>query len=81
MEAKLTLKVKQAVIKQAKRYAQKRKTSISKLVENYLQKLTDPKDELTGQKITPLVKSLSGVIKDSESHKESYADFLLKKYQ
>ena len=81
MDTKLTLKVNQTVIKQAKKYAQKRKTSISRLVENYLQKLTDPKDELTGLKITPLVKSLSGVIKESESPKESYADFLLKKYQ
>lgn len=83
METKLTLKVKQAVIKQAKKYATKRKTSISKLVENYLQKLTSSKEERgeADEVITPLVKSLSGVLKDSASSKEDYADFLTKKYQ
>lgn len=83
METKLTLKVKQTVIKQAKKYAQKRKTSISKLVENYLQKLTSGKDQQDDsiEHITPLVKSLSGVLKDSGNSKEGYADFLLKKYQ
>lgn len=81
METKLTLKVKQTVIRQAKKYAQKRKTSLSKLVENYLQKITSTKGEAGPEQITPLVKSLSGILKDSGNLKESYADFLTKKYQ
>ncbi len=81
METKLTLKVKQNVIRQAKKYAQKRKTSLSKLVENYLQKITSTKSESGQEQITPLVKSLSGILKDSGNLKKSYADFLTKKYQ
>ena len=82
MDTKLTLKVKQNVIRQAKKYAKKRKTSLSKLVENYLQKITLAKDEENErEKITPLVRSLSGVLNQNVIEKESYTDFLQKKYQ
>lgn len=82
MDSKLTLKVKQNVIRQAKKYAKKRKTSLSKLVENYLQKITLTKsEENDSEKITPLVRSLSGVLKQNTSEKETYTDFLQKKYQ
>lgn len=82
METKLTLKIKQQVIRQAKKYAQKRKTSLSKLVENYLQKISNTKGDQDDHPITPLVKSLSGVLKETElGNQDSYTEFLQKKYQ
>lgn len=39
MYAKLTLNIKKSVIEGAKRNARKRKKSLSRLVENYLEKL------------------------------------------
>lgn len=82
MDTKLTLKLKQEVIEKAKRYATHRKTSISKLVENYLHKITNDND--ASEKITPLVKSLSGIIDlpaDYNHKKNGYADFLIDKYK
>jgi len=81
MDTKLTLKLEQDIIEKAKGYAKLRKTSLSKLIENYLQKITDQPDE--NEKITPLVKSLTGIISLPENfdHKKPYADYLISKYK
>ncbi|MEZ4805189.1 MAG: DUF6364 family protein [Bacteroidia bacterium] len=81
MDTKLTLKINEEVILKAKEYAKDKKTSLSVLIENYLQKLTDDKANKTS--ITPLVKSLSGVIPVPEirNDKEEYADYLNNKYK
>ena len=81
MSTKLTLKLDLTTIEKAKHYAKARKTSVSNLVENYLKKLTSEKKR--GNSITPLVKSLSGIIelpKDFD-HREAYADHLIDKYR
>jgi hypothetical protein len=78
MEVKLTLKLKKKTIEKGKQYARKRKTSLSKMIENYLEKITEQE---TGE-ITPLVKSLSGVVKGvSLEYKKGYGDFLERKYK
>ena len=81
MDTKLTLKLDSQIIDQAKIYAKAKNTSLSGLIENYLQKLTNPKKKK--ESVTPLVKSLSGVITLSgdKSDKKEYADFLTKKYK
>lgn len=81
MEAKLTLKLNEEIIVKAKLYAKSKKISLSALIENYLQKLT--KDEKSANEITPLVKSLSGIINlpDDYDEKQDYTDFLIKKYK
>lgn len=81
MDTKLTLKLNEDVIEKAKEYAKSKKTSLSDLIENYLQKLTTEKK---GKKnITPLVKSLSGVIELPEDYndKKDYTDYLTNKYK
>jgi hypothetical protein len=80
METKLTLKLKKNIIDRAKKYANDRDTSLSKLIENYLDAITSPS---TGKdNISPLVKSLSGVIKlpDDFDHKDIYHKHLNEKY-
>jgi hypothetical protein len=81
MDAKLTLKLEQSVIEKAKDYAKRQKTSLSRLIENYLLDITDV--ENAQEKITPLVRSLSGIIDlpDDYDHKKDYADYLAKKYK
>ena len=81
MDTKLTLSIDKQVIEEAKKYAGKRKVSLSGLIENYLASLTASKVE--EPEITPLVKSLSGVINLPESFdsRESYTDFLIEKYK
>jgi hypothetical protein len=80
MDAKLTLKLDEDVIEKAKDYAKLKNTSLSALIENYLQKITSEKKGK--RKITPLVKSLSGIIDlpAEYDHKKDYADYLMRKY-
>ena len=80
MDTKLTLKLNQLIIEKAKEYAKENKTSISSLVENYLSQITQEKKS---ENISPLVKSLSGIIDLPEGfdHKKGYADYLTNKYK
>jgi hypothetical protein len=81
METKLTLRLNNKVIIRAKEYAQSHKISLSKLIESYLDSVTKQKSE--DIEITPLVKSLSGVIKlpGDFDYKKEYADHLADKYK
>ena len=80
MDTKLTIKLNDDVISRAKRYAKHRKTSLSKMIESYLDTVTKPSSKEI--EITPLVKSLSGVITltDDYDYKKDYADHLTSKY-
>jgi hypothetical protein len=80
MDTKLTLKLKKKVIDQAKKYADDHKTSLSKLIENYLAAITDENGEM--ENISPLVRSISGVIElpDNFNHKENYHNRITEKY-
>ena len=80
MDSKLTLKLNSNVIERAKTYAKKKDTSLSKLIETYLDFLSDPKDN--GSEVTPLVKSLSGIINLPKNFddKKDYKAHLVKKY-
>lgn len=79
MDTKLTLKLDNSVIEQAKTYAKKKNTSLSKLIESYLGLLVDPQNV---QEVTPLVKSLSGVIDLPKNfdYKKDYKKHLTNKY-
>jgi hypothetical protein len=79
MDTKLTLKLDNSIIEQAKTYAKKKNTSLSKLIESYLGLLISPKDT---QEVTPLVKSLSGVVDLTKNfdYKKDYKKHLLNKY-
>lgn len=81
MDTKLTLKLDEDVIEKAKEYAKLKNTSLSALIENYLQKITSEKKGK--RKITPLVKSLSGIIDlpADYDHKKDYTDYLMRKYK
>jgi len=81
MDSKLTLKLNNSVIERAKQYARDHDISLSKLIENYLQAITLEEDR-GGMEISPLVKSLTGVIElKDESYKKKYSNYLAKKYQ
>lgn len=80
MDTKLTLKLDAQIIEKAKKYAKRKNTSLSQLIERYLDYLTSPeggKDD-----ITPLVKSLSGVVElpNNLDYKKAYKSHIAKKY-
>jgi hypothetical protein len=59
MTAKLTLKVDADVIARAKRYAEARRTSVSRLVEGFLRFLTETEDAEAVAK-APVLRRLRG---------------------
>lgn len=81
MDKKLTLSLNQEIIEKAKRYASSNGISLSRLIEAYLNAITSA--ENNHGEITPLVKSLTGVIKLDENfdEKEDYSDHLFNKYR
>lgn len=81
MDTKLTLRLNKNVIDRAKLYARGHKTSLSQMIEYYLDSLT--KTDKQKLEITPLVESLSGVIKlkSDVDLKDDYANYLNEKYK
>jgi hypothetical protein len=81
MDTKLTLKLDKETINRAKDYAESKKISLSKLIESYLQLLTN--ESSSKDKISPLVESLSGVIELPKKYddKDDYANYLTEKYK
>lgn len=79
MNSKLTLKLNISVIEKAKKYAKDNNVSLSRMIENYLQAITEREHKEI--KISPLVESLTGVIQlDKEDYSKDYTDFLSQKY-
>ena len=80
MDSKLTLRLNSIVIARAKSYAKKRNTSLSRMIESYLDSVT--KEDNSGIEITPLVKRLSGVIEipADYDYRKDYPDYLDQKY-
>lgn len=78
--SKLTLSVDEEVIAGAKRYAEQQGTSVSRLVERYLDALARPpvvKDE----DLSPVTRRLKGVLKGVKFDREEYIDYLERKYR
>lgn len=83
MDTKLTLKLDKEVIAKAKQYAKDHGVSLSNVVEDYLEGLTQYKKEKeeNAEEVSPLVQKLSGVIKEEEEWKNAYRQRLNKKYE
>lgn len=83
MNAKLTLKLNQKTIEKAKKYASDKKLSLSKIVEAYLQSLTNGTNAGENIQISPFVKSISTgkSIPTDLDYKKEYSDHLVEKYK
>ena len=81
MDTKLTLKLDKEVIEQAKRYAERRGLSLSRVVESYFLKLAQS-EEPSRKKLTGVVAELAGALKGVElgDPREEYTEYLRKKY-
>jgi hypothetical protein len=85
MDTKLTLKLDKDVIEHAKRYAESRQKSLSKLIEAYLKILVINKENTAGDlvEVSSFVKSMrTGTsIPNNVDEKEDYRNYLAKKHQ
>ncbi len=78
MNTKLTLNLNKEIIEDAKNYAKSHRVSLSKLIENYLNSIT--RETKKQAMVSPLVKSLTGIIPSSIDERKDYRDYLEKKY-
>ncbi len=81
MDTKLTLKLDQKVIEKAKVYARDQGISLSRMVEEYLESVTESSH--SRPTLTPVVEKLSGVLHltDKEDERKAYRDHLSDKYK
>lgn len=85
MQAKLTLRLEEELIKKAKRYAAGQQKSLSKMVADFFQQLTNKAGSSSNTKskveMGPITRSLAGCLKDITFKESEYYDYLEKKYR
>ena len=77
MQTKLTLRLEDTLIQQAKSYAKQHDKSLSQVVADYFQILTEQSKK---PEIAPITKSLVGVLGASNIDEKDYKKHLEEKY-
>ena len=83
MPSKLTLSIREQVIKEAKQYAKAHGKSLSNIVEEYLKSLSSTKMKSKELELSELIRELKGSVKipkGFKSYKTTLEDALLEKY-
>jgi hypothetical protein len=83
MLAKLTLTIDEKVIGQAKRFAREKNKSVSRMVEEYLDNVSEGRTHsgIAGKLNSPLTDSLVGMFKDSgKDYKKMIEDAISEKH-
>ena len=80
MNTKLTLRLDDGLIRNAKRYSSKSGKSVSRLVADYFA-LIDSGEDVSGPEITPRIRSLIGSLKGAAATEEDYRQHLEEKYR
>jgi hypothetical protein len=78
--SRLTLSIDDRVIERAKKYAARHGTSVSQLVEEYLDRLSRP-PTYNPEEITPLLTQLRAGLKGVSLNVRSYKRYLTRKYR
>lgn len=77
---KLTLSVDETVVERAKRFAAARQTSVSRLVEIFLDLLARQEPTPSPQ-LPPVTRRLRGILKGARRGREDYIEYLGRKYR
>ena len=77
---KLTLSVDARIVARAKTFAQKRGTSVSRLVERYLDAVSSP-SALADQDLPPVTRRLLGALRGRKIDRADYTAHLEQKYR
>lgn len=77
MQTKLTLRLEDELIKQAKQHAKEQGKSLSQIVADYFTIFTK---KSKNQSIAPITQSLIGILKESNLDEEDYKKHLEEKY-
>lgn len=81
MKSKLTLRIEESLIKEAKEYASQKGTSVSKLVADFFKAIQalEGKDSHK-EKLPPITASLIGILKNKDLDEKDYKKHLENKY-
>ena len=79
MKTELILKIDKNIAESMRHYAVKNKKSMSKFVEDLFNNSMGINQRI--EEISPLVKELSGIIREQELENISYMSYLEKKYE
>ena len=79
MRTKLTLRLEQELIERAKKIAQRRGKSISRMVADYFQTLESV--ETDDRELAPLTRSLRGILREAHVDEEDYRRHLEEKHR
>lgn len=79
MQTKLTLRLEDQLIEQAKSYAAKAGKSVSQLVAEYFKLLTSEKTK-PAPSSTPITQSLRGLLRESKLDEKDYKKYLEEKH-
>ncbi len=81
MSTKLTLSLDSKVIESAKRLSKKRGESLSKMVENYLIKISKPIKRNDTKSSVLELRGMGGSVPKDFDYKKEIADYLMEKYK
>ncbi len=85
MDSKLTLKLNDSSIKKAKKYVAEKGISLSKLIENFFDSITEEEGQAfqSEKNYSPLVNELAGIISlpVDYDYKSDYINHLEEKYE
>lgn len=79
MKSKLTLRLDERLIKNAKKHAKSKNTSVSQLVANYFKAIDNQKVEVETN-YSPITASLIGVLEGKSVTEKDYKSYLEKKH-
>ena len=81
MAKKLTLNIDERVIQEAKKYANKKRKSLSRLIQDYLQYILETENKDKETDFSPTVKQLLGsIIINDKNIKDAKYEYLKEKY-
>jgi len=81
VNTKLTLRLDDALIRNAKRHSGKTGRSISRLVADFFALIDAEQEDIPGTEITPRVRSLIGSLRGAPVTEEDYRGHLEEKYR
>lgn len=79
MKNKLTLRLDDSLIKQAKKRAKEQGTSVSQMVADYFS-LIEKGTPSFEEELPPITSSLSGILNDTDLREEDYKQYLVEKH-
>lgn len=79
MQTKLTLRLEDHLIEQAKSYAANAGKSVSQIVSDYFKLLTVQKNKVSSPS-APITQSLRGLLRESKLDERDYKKYLEEKY-